>query len=304
MKHLVLKMFFVCTITNFIDSWNLAPQARIWNGTKISPSDYKFFASLSKLEKYNGEDWHSICGGSVISKEWILTAAHCINKAEKINVTTGQFHTPAAAWYGHPAFVHQADDFDTMDVALIRIPVQEDTRMNPLVTLSLPAPGQEVRFIDTGENVTIIGRGISRLSPFFPFTDASSTGAQKVVGEMSHFRCNVDVDSIPDARGLCIRIESPAAYLICPGDSGGPVFVRDNQADVLFAITTGIRYWCNIPGSRRLAHTGEAGFAIIHRVSAQISWVLHKVDAVSEKHSLELTMNQWMPVDIMSDVFP
>jgi len=46
---------------------------RIVNGVEASPGEFPWMVSI----KFNGNHW---CGGSLIHRNWVLTAAHCVDK--------------------------------------------------------------------------------------------------------------------------------------------------------------------------------------------------------------------------------
>ena len=46
---------------------------RIINGEKASPLEYPYQAALALVPKFQ-----YICSGSIITQEWVLTAAHCV----------------------------------------------------------------------------------------------------------------------------------------------------------------------------------------------------------------------------------
>ena len=304
------SLFFVlisiCLGTESTETSNDAPHARIWNGTKITLSDYGFLASLDMDRVIEGKLNTYICAGSVISREWILTAAHCLLNVIELTVNTKRNSTRALAFYLHPYHPKQMED-DHHDVGLIRIPVQENFH----ITLSLPTPGQDEQYIDTDRSVTMLGTG--KVALVSHPEEEAALGLSKAVGKLSRFRCNIrdtffnhDEGQRSEDRGqLCLRIESPPFYFTCPGDSGGPVIAGDATAAIVFALITTIDYGCTTQWVSRTNTSGSPIFTNFHRVSSEIAWLLMKIDSESRgPHALESTMDLWMTAVDMVSHFP
>merc|ERR1719334_291622 len=77
---------------NKAGSCGISPSSRIIGGSQAAPGAWPWMISL-KRPSDSGRFWFHICGGSVISPYWILTAAHCLKGKEisKIRVVTGEF---------------------------------------------------------------------------------------------------------------------------------------------------------------------------------------------------------------------
>lgn len=54
---------------------------RIINGETAKPGQFPYQAALRALQERNGTKWFSHnCGGSIISNQWVLSAAHCTER--------------------------------------------------------------------------------------------------------------------------------------------------------------------------------------------------------------------------------
>lgn len=53
--------------------------ARIINGAEASPKEYPYQVSVMTVI----EDFLNICGGAIIKRQWVLTAAHCFFREDK-----------------------------------------------------------------------------------------------------------------------------------------------------------------------------------------------------------------------------
>jgi len=67
------------------------PQTRIIGGTESTSQSYPWMVSL----KSNGQHF---CGASLIDKQWVMTAAHCVEQetAGGVSVVVGEYNTEQA----------------------------------------------------------------------------------------------------------------------------------------------------------------------------------------------------------------
>ncbi|MFC9255846.1 S1 family peptidase [Amycolatopsis thailandensis] len=172
--------------------------------------DFPWIASL----QVNGR--HG-CGGSLISSQWVVTAAHCIPQQQgmqlRIGSKTWQYGgtlASASRMIKHPRYSGQAGP---NDIALIRLsqPVQN----TPIqIASTSPASGTGVTLYGWGQ--TCPQRGCEQQPP----------------ANLKQLNTRIDPDSrcqtIQGSTELCVY--STTNQTACYGDSGGPLVVQGTLA--------------------------------------------------------------------------
>lgn len=237
---------------------HLSDQSRILGGTRAAFGDAAHQVAL--LIAVDGQTY--LCGGAAISKEWVLTAAHCMSgvgvgggAAKHITVISGTnlldgksgTTSVAVSVAVHPRYdVDAPNDFD---FALVRAPLDAKT-----VPIKL-ADGAATGNLKEGQTLTVTGYGATKEG------GSSSVELRKVdVPFVSHSDCTRDPDSnYPEAaitaQMLCAGAEGKDS---CQGDSGSSLF-RDG-------VEFGVVSWGE--------GCGEAGkFGVYARAASALEWI-------------------------------
>lgn len=192
----------------------------IVGGDEAVKGEFPFMVSL---QDRNGH----FCGGSLIAKDWVLTAAHCVDGGGPTSVVIGlhdhqqmegaEVFRPAQV-IAHPSYT----DLD-YDYALIRL--DRESSFQPIALSSAdPAAGTEV---------TTAGWGYTRENNF-----SLPRNLRKVnVPVVSRAQCNVAYKNKISDRMICAGLEQGGKDS-CQGDSGGPLFSGQGADRVLMGVVS------------------------------------------------------------------
>lgn len=244
---------------------------RIVNGTEATKHAYPFMARL--IIRWGEES--GMCGGTLISENFVMTAAHCVfhptkgNIIDSVTIYFGEHDRYAedddarAVRSGLQVFLHSYNKkAHYNDVALIQLSesLQVSANIKPACITDESFTGKEV-------NATAIGWG------------ALGSGA-----ELSQVLREVDIPVLDDS--MCEKSYKThfypeymmcAGYLngtkdTCQGDSGGPLFIRENDQFTVIGMT-----------SFGLGCASEGYPGIYTRISAYSSWVKSLLESNNDK---------------------
>lgn len=239
---------------------------RIIDGTDASISDYPWQIALLSDAPGSYYDRQS-CGGSILSADWVLTAAHCLDGSPKfvlagisnLDTNSGGQLISVEEQISHPAYDPLTDD---NDVALLRLSTPldlstADARVIPIMTGEAVARGLQ----EPGVVARISGWGnISSTSEDFP---------KQLQAALVSLLASDDPGLLwPPTQltaGMLVAGVLAGGKDTCQGDSGGPLAVADDTT-LVGARLAGVTSWGG--------ECGAAGYPGIYaRVSHYQSWI-------------------------------
>jgi len=237
---------------------------RIVNGQIAAPNQFPYQVALLTSMGAAGT---GLCGGSVISRTAILTAAHCSDaRAVSFLIIFGAHNrthaepnqqrrtVPASGWVGHPNY--NAANLAN-DIAIIRFPTQP-INYTPQVQPIDIASGSE---LFTGELVHVSGFGrfddtLQQASDVVRFT---------VKNVISNASCALSFTPVLVQASTICAVGDTRNNSACHGDSGGPLAVRRQGRSVQVGVVSfGSPLGCGRPGV-------PVGYA---RVTSFHSWIV------------------------------
>ncbi|KAJ1960860.1 hypothetical protein GGI12_003570 [Dipsacomyces acuminosporus] len=216
---------------------------RVYGGAEVSGNTAPFLARLF-FRTANGA--YMNCGGAILSKNHIVTAAHCAfdqnNKVFSPNNTivgygsndiTKQIKVKALEIAVHPKATIDEDDTKTHDdIAIIKvpdIPLNEVTQTIPIYNYTIN-PGNEITAFGWGKTVPNDTASIA----FKLKTTKLQVGSEK---ECHTFNPNFKSSNGPD---ICTLTRHTPDTTVCKGDSGtGAVIKSTNGYKLVGVISRG-----------------------------------------------------------------
>ncbi|XP_037804514.1 transmembrane protease serine 9-like isoform X2 [Penaeus monodon] len=237
---------------------------RIVGGFETEVNEYPWMVSL-----VNGAQLYHFCGGSIISDEWVVTAAHCaVGMSNSDWVLYGDHNlyitSDAAAMATNIAEIKIHPDYNSNtydnDIALLKlanaIEFPDDNRIAPVC---LPTAGEMYANVDA----TITGWGAQE--------QGGSTSAvlyEVTVPTMTNAACDTMYSGQITANMICAGVPEGGKDS-CQGDSGGPMIVEENGKWKLVGVVSW-GYGCAQPNSP----------GVYARVTQYLNWISESTTGV------------------------
>ncbi|KAM9342497.1 chymotrypsin-C-like [Pholidichthys leucotaenia] len=193
--------------------------SRVVGGVDVSPHSWPWQISLQYIQ--DGMNWGHTCGGTLISDQWVLTAAHCISSSLTYRVALGKHNlveNEAGSVYMNPSTIIAHESWNPFfihnDIALIKLasPIKLTDNIMPAC---LPEPGYILPH-DTPCYVT----GWGRIYTGGPIADILQQALQPVV---DHETCSRYDWWGPQVKETMVCAGGDRVMSACNGDSGGPL---------------------------------------------------------------------------------
>ncbi|XP_017775144.1 PREDICTED: transmembrane protease serine 9-like [Nicrophorus vespilloides] len=230
-------------VTNFFNIGLFNKNGRIVGGNEVKPNSIPYQVGL-KVHMKDDENQIAFCGGSLISRNFVLTAAHCVEPGKFIDVILGahkvlQEEPTQIRVTSEDLIYHEDWSMLTLrnDIALIKLP--QSVELNENVQLvKLPTRAQaEQTFAEENSIASGWGKDSDKATSVSPVLRSVQ------VPVLDNNTCNKSFFGMIHASHICTKSEGGKST--CSGDSGGPLVLAEDNTQIGL-VSFGVSFGCEI----------------------------------------------------------
>ncbi|XP_047724026.1 chymotrypsin-like elastase family member 1 [Prionailurus viverrinus] len=259
----MLRFLVLATLVLYGHSTQDFPEtnARVVGGTEARKNSWPSQISLQYL---SGGKWYHTCGGTLIRQNWVMTAAHCVDRKMTFRVVAGEHNlsqndgteqrVSVQKIVVHP-YWNSNNVAAGYDIALLRL-AQRVTLNNYVQLGVLPAAGT---ILANNNPCYITGWGMTKTNG-----QLAQALQQAYLPSVDYATCSSSSYWGSTVKSTMVCAGGDGIRSGCQGDSGGPLHCLVNGKYAVHGVTSFVSsLGCNVPRKP----------TVFTRVSAYISWI-------------------------------